>query len=666
MVDISVYKRRKVSIDGTLLFSDAARAYGLEIRDVVVDSNIHRVNDKTSNKKNNDAGWYVLSESSGVWFGAFGSWYRDTVNFCSHSQEELTPIQKTEIKKSQDDAKIKADRLREEAAQKAESAAENLEPINSDHPYLLKKKIQPHGALKSGDNILIPIQDIKNNIISYQTISPTGEKRYLSKGQKKGGFYQIGALTHSLYICEGFATGATIHEITGSCVFVAFDRTGLAPVAAALRSVYSNPITVCSDNDQWTQNNPGLTDARMVASSISNCIVAYPTFKDTRTKPTDFNDLYILEGPEAVREQLRGSNVTVLKSLPLVFADDVKPVLDTADFVEDLLCDNQFSVIYGESNCGKTFFMLDLALHVALGIPWRGKAVEQGSVVYAALEGGHGTKNRLDAFRSYYNITASIPMGIVPCSVNFLDMDGDVPALIRCIAETQERYGPVKLIIIDTLARAMSGGDENSSQDMGKMIINADLIRSVTGAHIAFIHHSGKDALKGARGHSSLRAAVDTEIEISRVDTSSPSQIKIVKQREMEMIDEMAFGLHRVILGTNNRGKEVSSCVVLPAETIEKIRTQSMTNHEKFIYDAIVNGLISHGQGREIYVGSGRIQTIDYHQLAVCLEDAGYKNLFKDDGTDTANQATLAARLGLKNKGYINFNRTYIWITDNI
>lgn len=664
MVDISAYKRKKVSIDGTLLFADSARAYGLQIRDVVVDGNIHRVNDNTSQKRNNDAGWYVLSESSGVWFGAYGSWYRDTVNFCSHSQEELTPIQKTEIKKSQDDAKIKADRLREEAAQKAEATVENSEPVNSDHPYLLKKKIHPHGTLKSGDNILIPIQDIKNNIISYQTISPNGEKRFLSKGQKKGGFHQIGNLSPVLYLCEGFATGATIHEVTGACVFVAFDRTNLAPVAAAIRSVYSNPIVICADNDQWTDGNPGLTDARIVSSSIVNSMVVYPSFKNTESKPTDFNDLNNLEGKEAVQLQL---NIRPGKSLKLLYADDIFPVTDTSDFVEDLLRDNEFSVIYGESNCGKTFFMMDLAIHVALGIPWRGKEVEQGGVIYAALEGGHGTKNRIVAFREHYQIKNSIPLAVIPSNLNFLDTDGDIKALAVAIAEAQERLGSVRLIVIDTLARAISGGDENSSMDMGKLIINADILRSVTGAHIAFIHHSGKDALKGARGHSSLRAAVDTEIEISRLDTKSPSTIKIVKQREMEMIEEMSFELKPVVLGTNSRGKQVTSCVVVPSENATKKRPEKLSDMQEFVYEALVDCVMDYGMMRSVIKDMPQVKCVSYDDFKESLENRGYRDLLATENKTTEQQvksATQTIRVNLKKRGKVNFNKNYIWLTN--
>lgn len=353
----------------------------------------------------------------------------------------------------------------------------------------------------------------------------------------------------------------------------------------------------------------------------------------------------------------------------LVYADEIRPTLETADFVEGMLCEKQFSVIYGESNCGKTFFMLDLAMHVALGREWRGKAVEQGAVIYAALEGGHGTRNRICAFREHFCINDSIPLAVIPSTINFLDPQGDILTLVAAIAKAQARLGKVKLVVIDTLARAISGGDENSSVDMGQLVGNADYIRAVTGAHIAFIHHSGKDAVKGARGHSSLRAAVDTEIEISRPDTESPSTIKIVKQREMEMIEEMAFRLERVVLGENQRGNEVTSCVVMPAELIEHTREFVMNPLQTFIYEALIEAMIRHASDRNIYPGQAPVRCVGYDDLRVVMEERGFKEFMATEKKTTAEQiksATQTARLALKKAQKINFNKNHIWpIYDN-
>lgn len=355
------------------------------------------------------------------------------------------------------------------------------------------------------------------------------------------------------------------------------------------------------------------------------------------------------------------------RKLPLLYADDVKPITDTADFIENLLCENQFSVIYGESNCGKTFFMMDLAMHVAIGKQWRDREVEQGGVIYAALEGGYNTQNRIVAFREHYGITRPIPLAVIPSSLNLLEPEGDIHSLVEAIWEAKERIGNIKMVIIDTLSRALHGGDENSSMDMGQLIINADAIRAITGAHISFVHHCGKDAVKGARGHSSLRAAVDTEIEISRESETAPSKIKVVKQREMETGTELFFKLSAIELGENQRGKPVTSCVVEPCEAMPEVKNVKMTPIQHFIYDALIDTLISQGTQRTMLKGADPVKSVTYDELREVMEDRGFREIMETEKKSTAEQiksATQTARLALKKMGKINFNKKYVWLMD--
>lgn len=353
------------------------------------------------------------------------------------------------------------------------------------------------------------------------------------------------------------------------------------------------------------------------------------------------------------------------RKLPLVFANEVEAVLEVNDFIEDLLCDHEFSVVYGESNCGKTFFMLDVAMHVALGRTWRTKQVEQGGVVYLALEGGHGTKNRIAAFIKHYNIDDNIPLAVIPTNLNFMDIEGDFASLIEAIEEAGDKLGRVRMIVIDTLARAIAGGDENSNVDMGMLVRHADLLRERTGAHICFVHHSGKDQAKGARGHSSLRAAVDTEIEISREEGSLVSKISVAKQREMAALDDMYFELKRVVLGENRRFVEVSSCVVVDTQQEASKSKDVLNAHEKFVFDAIMNALIDYAAPYSPKGTNVTVQAVDYFQLASTLENMGYRDLHgSDTPNDTVNKATLTARMALKKKGYINFDRGRIWVVN--
>jgi hypothetical protein len=268
--------------------------------------------------------------------------------------------------------------------------------------------------------------------------------------------------------------------------------------------------------------------------------------------------------------------------LPLIYFQDVKPALKSEDFIEGLLIKAAMSVTYGPSNCGKTFFMADLALHVALGLEWRGREVDRAGVIYCAMEGAHGIANRVAAFALTCGLAGQeIPFAIIPVALNLLDPNADTSRLIDAIAEAAARMAiPVGLVVMDTLSRAMAGGNENSPEDMGALVANSDRIRQATGAHVAWIHHSGKDQAQGARGHSLLRAATDTEIEISRADNDSPSIARVTKQRELEIDGVFGFTLKRVELGLNHRGKPVTSCVVEPTDDRPAKPRVSLTNGE--------------------------------------------------------------------------------------
>lgn len=257
--------------------------------------------------------------------------------------------------------------------------------------------------------------------------------------------------------------------------------------------------------------------------------------------------------------------------LPLVYFTDINANLDAADFVEGLLTEGGMSVTYGESNCGKTFFMTDLALHVAAGMEWNGRAVEEGGVIYCALEGSHGISNRVTAWRQHHKMEGVIiPFAIIPISINLLDPAADTERLIAAITKAQqEMEKPVRLVVLDTLSRALSGGNENAPDDMGALVSNIDRVRQVTGAHVNGVHHSGKDTAKGARGHSLLRAATDTEIEITRASKNSPSVATVKKQRDLEIEGEWIFKLTTIELGRNRRNKPVTSCIITPADPEE-------------------------------------------------------------------------------------------------
>jgi hypothetical protein len=252
------------------------------------------------------------------------------------------------------------------------------------------------------------------------------------------------------------------------------------------------------------------------------------------------------------------------RRLELEWYDDVEPVLGGAYLVKGLLDTAVMAVIYGPSNSGKTFWTIDLAYHIAIGAPWRGRRVIQASVLYLAAEGGRGVINRVAALKQSHGVL-DVPLAVKRAGLDLLHDQADLQHIVDLSAEVKARLPDAPhLIVIDTLSRVMAGGDENSAADMTALIRNIDAIRATTGATTLLVHHTGKDAARGARGHSSLRAATDTEIEIANEDGARAAVV--TKQRDHNGGETFAFDLKSVSLGHDQDGDEVTSCIVEPRD----------------------------------------------------------------------------------------------------
>jgi phage/plasmid primase-like uncharacterized protein len=279
---------------------------GLACREAIIpDGQIHRFYVE-GDRRGTRNGWYVYFDGP-VPGGVFGSWRTGARHTWSATNpDEFDRAQRAAYEEQIKKAKAANDKTRREAAMRAQRRARKIlarsQPAHSDHRYLASKIVAAYRLHMHRGLLVVPLRDAGGTLHSLQFIGPDGRKRFLKDGRIKGCYHAIGKLTEPLYIVEGYATGASVHEATGCGVVVAFDAGNLTCVAQAIRKKHPrHPVVIAADNDQRTRGNPGLTKAREAATAI-NAMLAYPSHDNPDV--TDFNDLHQLGGLEAVKAQL--------------------------------------------------------------------------------------------------------------------------------------------------------------------------------------------------------------------------------------------------------------------------------------------------------------------------------------------------------------------------
>lgn len=289
--------------------------------EIIDDGAIHRFS--TNGKPSDDAGWYVL-HSDGIPAGSFGDWRSGlTQNWCSESQDTMT-----EAERQANRERVQAMQRQREAElvlrqqQAAQDATKRWAAATqcAGHPYLERKGIKSHGVkVEAEGTLIVPMRDTDGKLWNIERISPAdgSDKKGLFGGRRTGLYFSIGKPTGVLIVCEGFATGASIHEATGDAVAVAFTAGNLEAVAIALRSKYPALKIIMAGDDDWQTGRTGLTNARSAALAV-NGYLAMPEFfgYDRAEKDTDFNDLYQLAGLDAVKACINRAELVTASATP--------------------------------------------------------------------------------------------------------------------------------------------------------------------------------------------------------------------------------------------------------------------------------------------------------------------------------------------------------------
>lgn len=460
---------------------------------------------------------------------------------------------------------------------------ERCEAATNVHPYIVEKQAAgvPLDALRivsGGDALTIAGQRMAGclavlafaadgELQSLQLIPPpgNGKKLNLPGAPMAGASFTVGEVVPDkpVYLCEGIGGAWACWQATGHAAMVCFGWGNVARVAADLRQRDASARLVLVPDVGKEEA------AEKIASEVGAAVAYMP---EGEAQNFDANDLFQRDGFDVLADALEVAREPAPPSLPLLvaFADELPDIFTPPDeLVEGVLTAGDGSVLYGDSNSGKTFFVIDMAVAVARGAQWMGRNTEPGLVIYLAAESPASVRGRLQAYQKHYGVR--VPnFAIVQSPIDLFDGEADTDAVIAVVRQLERQRGQkVRLIVGDTLARLSAGANENAGQDMGLVVRRFDRIRSACNAHFLLVHHSGKAAANGARGWSGIRAAVDTEIEVT--DSAQGRCAEITKQRDLSTKGErIGFRLDPVTLGTTKWGAAATSCVVVPADAPDK------------------------------------------------------------------------------------------------
>lgn len=547
---------------------EAIRALGIDPpSSVYLDGRLHRFRSQPGKSKD---GWYV-AYGDGVPAGAFGCWRLGVEStWRAEIDHRMTPAEELAHAKRMQEARALRDA---EVAQRHGVAAsvvamiwDSLAEAPADHPYLVRKGIKPNGARVTGDGRLcVPLFDEAGSLTSLQYIDADGGKLYHSGGATSGASHLLGTLDSvgPVYVAEGFATAATVHEVTGRPVLVAYSASNLVPVVGQLVEQGQTQIVVVADNDK---SGVGQRYAEQAAAKHGCRWVVPPILGDANDYVQAGKDLAALLTPKA--------------SDWLISADDFSSQPAPISWlVKGWLQANALHMVHGPSGHGKTFVVLDWCCRMASGAAdWFGARSKPGAVVYLAGEGHHGLRARVAAWKVRHGADR------LAMWVSRDGCDLNTPAGLHRALEAL-RALPVRpsLVVVDTLHRFLSG-DENSAQDAKTMLDACAVVMGEFGCSVLLVHHTGvsEEAQGRARGSSAWRGALDIEINVFCKDGQITVSQK--KCKDAEQAQPVYAELEPVALPgwVDEDGEPVGSVVLRQCEAPAETRKPSkLEEHRK-------------------------------------------------------------------------------------
>ena len=527
-------------------------AYGVSI-EPICDGHHRRFALPNSRKEN---GWYIFTEYSWGAAGAFGNWAADEkIPYSSKGLKSLTQEQRAEIEKAMAIAAEEDRKRRQDALGHLIQLWPTFTDIQS-HPYTDKKKVGLYGNLRAWNSALvIPMTDKDGNLQTIQTIGPDGVKRWFSDCTPMGGRFIIPG-TQKIYICEGYATGASIHEATGATVVCAMQANNIKNVAPD----YSGAVVIADNDESGTGQKAAEPFPHFVIPVVG----------------MDANDYAVAYGVEALRK------ILTPQSFSRSLNDMIMQPMKVEYLIKGWLPKVGVGMIYGAPGCGKSFVAIDIGATISSGLgTWHGYKCKKGNTYYCCGEGHAGFPPR---GRAYSLEHGGISLG------NFYVTNDSVyltePTGLMKIEDDIDSLGwTPDIIIIDTLNRHCNK-DENSATDME---IWNDACKNLSLKYQCFVlvvHHTGvnPEAQNRARGSSALRGANDCEFSCDKL--GNIITITQRKQKDIELGEPLTLEMKPVKIGWYDEdGDEISSVVLVETDDF---RSSELFGMQTFLHDCFI------------------------------------------------------------------------------
>ena len=460
----------------------------------------------------------------------------------------------------------------------------------ASHPYMARKGGIPDGLrmypleapplIIQGQNVAgwlaVPCWS-NSKLQTLQMIPDSGPKLNLPGASFNDGFFTVGEISESsrILVCEGVGQAWACYAATDDPAVVCFGAGRMATVANLLRTQHpAARIIVVPDRAKENQ-------AEAIAATV-NC--EWCEMPSDKPDNYDANDYALEFGPDELADLLQRTKTPPMR-FKLLSGVDLSNAPPMRWMVRGVLPLEGLAALYGPSGSGKSFLVLDVAASVAGGAyDWFGRRVAPCSVTYCALEGEAGMGKRVSAWSLHHKKSVPDCLRFITQPFDLLN-GGDVAELAKAV---QVAGGAGGLVILDTLNRAAPGADENSSVDMGNIIAAAKRLQTLTGGLVLLVHHTGKDATKGLRGHSSLYAALDGAIEVNKTD--SRREWSVAKSKDDETGSLHPFRLKIVTVGTDDEGEEITSCVAVPDLLMDGALRRILppkSGNQKIIWEAL-------------------------------------------------------------------------------